>query len=409
MSNDSQRDNMVADLLSHDAGMDCVVSFPKRPLADIDQATLLDELHGTQALILLVTADMLALWKDGSPPPEYMPARENGVPILPVVSDVRLFPVLTELAGAIHGVAMTDAEYRTKLHRQLESLLATEALIREVAEKAFTANLFLSYRKKDLAAARRFMQAFHDIEEFQTIAIWYDNFLTAGRIFDEEIRGSIRRSDAFVLLVTPHLQEPGNYVLTQEYPYATSLDKTIIAVEGEPTDRADFLNKYPTVGNYTVLKEQRDAFRAVLAPNAFVRNPDPERSYLLGMAFLKGILVERSIRHAIELLVASAEDATTASIRAAIQLSDLYENGISMDVDYEEALRWRARAVEISKETNGIDHPETANAFGARRPREWDDSYRPFYQLPFGISLYCCEKLYTVARASRAYGKGVSG
>jgi hypothetical protein len=111
----------------------------------------------------------------------------------------------------------------------------------EIQEKAFTAHVFLSYRKMDIQEARGFMKVLHDLEGYEAVFVWYDNFLTAGWIFNKEIEDSITKSDAFVLLATPNLLEKNasgedNYVVSTEYPFARQENKPVLPVEALSID-----------------------------------------------------------------------------------------------------------------------------------------------------------------------------
>ncbi|MDR1315800.1 MAG: hypothetical protein LBK13_02905 [Spirochaetales bacterium] len=153
--NADKKDSLIADLLSMDAGMDCVVSYLE-PQDAIDPEALWNELREHQAVALWVTAQLLDSMTNGKIPVEYSLAKELDVPILPIAEYGELFPRFTELAGAVHGIARSDVEYRAKLKTQLESFLASEETIKEIQAKAFTAHVFLSYRKIDIKEARGF-------------------------------------------------------------------------------------------------------------------------------------------------------------------------------------------------------------------------------------------------------------
>jgi hypothetical protein len=145
------KDQIVADLLSIDSGMDCVVSWVD-PLDDHpDLGQLHSELQESQLLVLWVTTELLASLASGNTPAEFLAARELHVPVLPIAGSGELFPQFTEMVDAIHGISTDDAEYRTKLKAQLEIFLASEEIIRQIQEKAFSAADFLSYRKMDIA------------------------------------------------------------------------------------------------------------------------------------------------------------------------------------------------------------------------------------------------------------------
>jgi len=369
--NTGGRDALISDLLSVDARMNYVVLFLEVPDHDIDRELLQNELLGTQALILWVTDEMLRGMVDGRYPEEYLLAREFRLPVLPVASDASLFPRFTELAGAIHGIALTDVNYRTKLKTQLEAMLFSDELIREINDKAFTAKVFLSYRKMDIQIARSFMSTLHGMSEFEAVSVWYDNFLTAGRIFDEEIRESIDNCDAFTLLVTPNLLKKNNegrdnYVVSSEYPYARGKGKPIVPVEAVRTNPEDFISLFPGVktipmGNPGALDA---TFREKLGDSASMKQMDSERAYYLGMAYMKGIGLERDINRAIKLLTRTAEgDDLLALTAAKTLLSHVYQDQAAISVDKEQAVKWRLKVVSLSERLTGPDSPETAEAY----------------------------------------------
>jgi tetratricopeptide (TPR) repeat protein len=397
--NADKKDSLIADLFSMDAGMDCVVSYLE-PGDAVDTEALQNELQEHQALVLWVTAQLLESMKNGKTPEEYRLAKELGVPILPVAEYGELFPRFTQIAGAIHGIARSDAEYRVKLKTQLESFLGSEEIIKEIQEKAFSATVFLSYRKMDIQEARSFMKALHDLEGFEAVSVWYDNFLTAGRIFDKEIEDSIIKSDAFVLLVTPNLLEKtaegkDNYVVSTEYPFARREKKPVLPVEALPTDPGRFAELFPGAG-YTIsinnllinqrvifMQEQKPvksvkaalnaALREKLGESAYLEQMDSERMYLLGSAYLKGFGLERDFNRGTRLLKHAARGSGSAALSAAEQLAGIYGYGIGTGVDYNQALQWRERAVVLSEQLYGKGHPDTtaaynniAGAYGAR-------------------------------------------
>jgi tetratricopeptide (TPR) repeat protein len=124
------KDSLVADLLSMDAGMDCVVSYLETR-DGIDTEALRNELREHQALALWVTARLIDSMTNGKIPEEYRLAKELNVPILPIAEYGELFPRFTQIAGAVHGIARPDAEYRVMLKARLETFLALEEIIGE--------------------------------------------------------------------------------------------------------------------------------------------------------------------------------------------------------------------------------------------------------------------------------------
>ena len=366
-ANVSDRDALIDDLLSHDAGVDCVVLYVDPPDAPRDEHLLENELRGTQGLVLWVTKELLETMRAGNMPAEYRLARELHLPVLPVAKFDALLPEFTRLEGAIHAIAKSDSEYHAKLSAQLEKLFISKEEMEATREKAFIAKLFLSYRKMDIEEARRFMRKLHDMEGFEAISIWYDNFLTAGENFDNEIEKFIKESDAFTLVVTPNLATPDNYVREKEYPVALAKHKKpIIPVETVSTDFETFARLFPGVDKTVPLENPtalRSAFCAKLGDAITPAPLDNERAFHLGRAYLIGFGVERDFNRAIRLLETAAGDFSESALHAAEILADIYQNGMGMTIDYGKALRWNKKAVVISEHVFGVEHPGTAISY----------------------------------------------
>lgn len=362
--NASDTSALIEDLRSHDAGMDCVVSWIESPEAGIDEKSLRNELQDSQALVLWVTKEWLEAARAGSAPDklplEIKLAQELHTPILPIATHNELLPEFTRLVGHIHGIAKADPEYRTKLKAQLETFLGSEELNQEIRDNAFSATVFLSYRKMDIDEARKFMKALHDLKEFEAVSIWYDNFLTAGQNFDEEIEKALTDSDGFVLLVTPNLAAKGNYVQEVEYPMASKKKKPVVCVETLATDLAQFTKLFPGT-EIVVPLDSPDALRDAFRNKLSLENRD--NLYLLGMAYLRGIGVERDFERAIRLLEVAANECSKSGLKAANQLADIYENGISTSIHYTNALAWRKKVAAHSEKLLGLEHPDTATSY----------------------------------------------
>ena len=374
VANMSDREMLVEDLLSLDAGMDCVVLYvvdPPDTKAKDDEAAkalvlLEHELHGTQGLVLWVTKELLELEAEKMPV-EYRLARKFNIPVLPIAKFAALLSEFTRKEGSWHAIARSDGEYRAKLHAQLEKLFVSKEQMEAIREKAFIAKLFLSYRKMDIEEARRFMKMLHDVEGFEAISIWYDNFLTLSDKFDDEIEKFIKETDAFTLLVTPNLLQPNaegkpNFVQDKEYPSAQEKHKPIISVEALPTDFETFAKHFLGVDKTIPLIDNalRAAFCAKLGKAFNPAQMDSERAYHLGMAYLKGYGVDRDFDRAVTLLEKAAEAFSESALRAAEQLADMYTNGMGVSIDYRKALEWYTKATVISEQVFGITNPCSA-------------------------------------------------
>ena len=362
--NSNGKDALVADLLSMDAGMDCVVSWLETPDAYIDETLLRNELRDTQVIVLWVTVELLQSIASGKLPVEYLIAQEVHTPILPIATYGEFFPEFTRLVGAVHGIAMSDSEYRLKLKSQLETFLTSEKIMKQIQENAFTARIFLSYRKIDIEQARSFMTTLHNLEEFEAVSVWYDNFLTAGRVFDKEIRDSIDKCDVFVLLVTPNLMEKNaeghdNYVMSTEYPYAyMEARKPIVPVHAVHTNLEVFAQCFPGVDQMADINDSSAlfwAFHNKFKKSTGVIRIEGNQAYLLGMAYLKGFGVERDAERAMRLLETAFRSNGNYRWDAALELANTYENGIGINIDYEKALYWRIKVAEMYEQLMGTE------------------------------------------------------
>ncbi|MDR0745282.1 MAG: toll/interleukin-1 receptor domain-containing protein [Mediterranea sp.] len=366
--NIQEADRLIADrLLPAVPNADYIVSYLEMPGADPDKDLLRNELKNTSIMVLWVTEELLDSRRScGHWPAEYQLARELSVPIIPVVEDGALFPEFSRLSDAVHGIGMTDKEYLLKYTHQLSSFLYTEDEIKLIREKAFTAEVFLSYRKRNIREAREFMRKLHDIKGFETISVWYDHSLTAGRNFNDEIKDSIKRGDAFVLLVTPDLATEGNYVQTTEYPFAQENGKTIIPVEATPTDVERFETLYPGAGQPVPvdnLTSLRDTFIEKLKLSITDEPMSNERTYFLGLAYLSGNGVEIDRNRAIWLLENVAEGDDFAALHACFPLCHHYSGGITASTDYKKAYYYHMRVVVLSEQFLGDEHHDTAEAY----------------------------------------------
>ena len=182
-------------------------------------------------------------------------ALREHIPVLPFMmeSDIDQFYAKPDKFGELqylnpYSSDATEVAYAEKLKKHLDAILISDKLAKRV-RAAFDAYIFLSYRKKDRKYANELMRLIHQNPECRDIAIWFDEFLTPGESFKENIEKVLDDCDLFALLVTPRLLEKvldengverDNYVLANELPMARRKQEekgtAILAVEMEPTD-----------------------------------------------------------------------------------------------------------------------------------------------------------------------------
>lgn len=244
-------------------------------------------------------------------------AKENEIPILPLVMESDIVDLYSQPSkfGDIQYLDLcveddTAISWRTKLERFLSKLFVSNELHKRIKE-AFDGYVFLSYRKKDRHYANQLMKIIHSYPEYRDIAIWYDEFLSPGDNFRDEINKSIENSRMFALLVTPSVLEEPNFVMTEEYPAAKNSKKAILPAQMELTDRNLLSIKYNDIpecadpSNKALFKEHLEGALGFIARPE--NDTDPEHLFLIGMAYRDGIEVEVDRKKARELFKLAAD------------------------------------------------------------------------------------------------------
>ncbi|MBQ7087524.1 MAG: toll/interleukin-1 receptor domain-containing protein [Clostridia bacterium] len=285
-------------------------------------------------------------------------ALERHIPVLPLMMESGLDAIYSrpDKFGELQYLSPfssdeTEVSFDEKLKKYLESILVSDETANRI-RAAFDAYIFLSYRKKDRKYANQLMRIIHSKPECRDIAIWYDEFLTPGESFRENIDKILADSKLFTLLVTPNLLEDHNFVMDQEYPAAIKSGIEIIPAEMEKTDRSILAEKYanlPEISN----PYDDDSFRKRLA-DTFARlaitsnDSDPEHNFLIGLAYLEGIDVEVDRERALRLITSAAE----ANLPEAIEkLSDMYENGTGVVCDRSVSVKWLEKLADLITDT----------------------------------------------------------
>lgn len=300
-------------------------------------------------------------------------AFEHHIPVLPLMQESGLDDIFNKKFGDLqyldkHNTDPTAIPYEKKLTKYLESVIVGDELAKKV-RAAFDAYIFLSYRKKDRKYAQELMKLIHSNPICRDIAIWYDEFLTPGENFNESIRAALEKSELFALAVTPNLINEINYILTTEYPLACEMGKKILPAEMEATDRNKLGELYADLpelianGDSSALAARlSDLLEAVAVRE---NDTDPQHNFFIGLAYLGGIDVEVNHERAVELITAAAE---ADYIPAIEKLVSMYQEGIGVKHNKEEAIRWskqRVRVMEsIARKTRRIsDYRKLIDAY----------------------------------------------
>lgn len=277
------------------------------------------------------------------------------IPILPIITDESQFTAANALFGnrqvLEHTVTdKTKLGYYNKLERFLRGFLMGETLFKEYS-KVFTDTLFISYRKKDRSIILDLLAKIHSNPNLRTVGVWYDEFLTPTEVFTKEIENSIVGSSYVVMLITPNTLERGNYIITDEYPYASENKKKIIGVLSG-VSREQATQMFPKIKEFVDIEDEN---LPVKIESYFQLKPvdidDLHKLYWLGLCYMSGINVERNSEYAIEYLTKSSDK---GNMDAAAILSSIYADGIGVEQDPEKEIMWAQKYVQNAKQSGNI-------------------------------------------------------
>lgn len=301
-------------------------------------------------------------------------AKSHGIPVLPLMMESGLDELYSapKKFGELQylnpfSTNHTEISYTEKLRKFLDIVLISEELAQRV-RSAFDAYIFLSYRKKDRAYANKLIKLIHNNPEYRDIAIWFDEFLSPGESFTENIEKILKNSELFALLVTPNLlEEPGgkpNFVMGTEYPAALASGMKIIPTEMEETDKNELSRKFkeipPCVKPETELEKLKAQLAEALSMAAKTQNDDdPEHNFLIGLAYLEGIDVEVDKNRGIDLITRAANAQLP---EAMIKLRDMHRERIDSDKKPGNARYWAGKIYHYYMKTLGEEHPDTMAA-----------------------------------------------
>lgn len=300
---------------------DCAIYYTEDMNEPIPEQDLDTDLGSNNLLVIPVTRRLLTE-ENRAMDKDFPYAKRANMPILPIMMEPELDALYSkpEYFGTLQYLSVSSSDataisYEEKLQKFLETVLISDEMAKRIRD-AFDAYIFLSYRKDDRSYANELMRMIHRNPQCCDIAVWYDEFLTPGESFLESIDKILHSSKLFTLLVTPKLlEEPDgkpNFVMAKEYPAAKASGIDILPVEMKPTDRAVLSEKYkgipPCVPAEDDAAFQRALTDAIQKIAITTNNTDPEHTFLIGLAYLDGIDVEKDPKRGMELVTVAAEN-----------------------------------------------------------------------------------------------------
>ena len=278
--------------------------------------------------------------------------KSHNIPILPILIDSGIDRMFESTLGDIQYIyrgrgGSSITPYKEKLEKYLSLIFIGDDKIKRI-QMAFDAYIFLSYRKTDKQFAKRLMSMIHDIYFCRDVAIWYDEFLTPGESFNDNIADAIKSCKLFTMAVTPNIVAKGNYVMEKEYPMAKENGKAILPVEFLPTDRRELSESFydiPGCVNHSDSQYFARAVVEILQSLAFRKSEDnPIHNYLIGLAYLEGIDVEVNKDRALQMIIYSAKAGYVEAIET---LVNMFRTGHGVIKNYDVASYWQNKLIEI--------------------------------------------------------------
>lgn len=359
---DRSFENICADIF---AARDCAVYYTENMTAPIDEQDKAIDLEQMSLFVIPVTSKLLTQ-PNRAMNEDFTYAKKKHIPVLPIMLETGIDEEYSKPENFgerqylyPYGYDSTEISYSEKLKRYLSSVLVDDDTAERVRE-AFDAYIFLSYRKKDRRYANELMRLIHKNPAFADVAIWYDEFLTPGENFRENIARALCDSKLFALLVTPNLLEKNNYVMREEYPGAQKAGLEILPVEMVATDKSELQEKYPSLPDCVDPRDTKSLddrlFESLKKIAATSNDNDPEHNFLIGLAYLEGIDVEVNRERGVALITSAAESGIS---EAMCQLCEMYHTGRGVELDYSKSLMWAKRLADHYVENFGEEHPDT--------------------------------------------------
>lgn len=295
---------------------------------------------------------------------EFDYAVKNRIPVLPILLQEGIEEIFNRVCGPFHLLNRYSFDYNEKLKHFIDLKFNQYHMLGKppiTLENCKNSKIFISYRKKDRVYADNAIRLIRSIEFLRDVEIWYDDFLTEGEEYNEEIDKHLKESDLFLLIVTPALLEDGNYVMRIEYPNAVRSGKMIIPLIMENTDIEQLKEKYDGIGPFLRADDKAEINRVFAYTLSAMGKPaekypySPEKLFMLGSAYLDGKGMESNPSLGIEMLADSSDGGCSY---ACSRLGMLFADGIGVPVDHEKACFFFAKAAELSERDFLADPPK---------------------------------------------------
>lgn len=331
-----QCQSFINDLLLKKSNSSIFYQFDK-----VDDDLYQDALKAFNLAVVLVSSDFL---NDNDLLKEKALLEENGVPLLPLQVEEEIdINTYNQIFGEYHLINIEDED---KINAFIDEVLVDSETINKV-KQAFDAYIFISYRKKDRKHALDLINLIQNNPKYLNIGVWFDDYLTPGQNFNDEIYDYLEKAALFSMVVTPNLINEQNYVQSIEYPEAVKHHKNVIAFEYEKTDEKELEKLFPHIPQLQIPKQEEidSLLNKTLLNLSKSQEKDAEHLYFLALAYLYGIVALKNPERAVSLLEKSTD---LGFPLASKKLAEIYMfgNGVEVDIKkhYEYAKKYTAIA-----------------------------------------------------------------
>jgi hypothetical protein len=275
------------------------------------------------------------------------------IPVCPIAFEREVLQLFDDKIGKYQCLfagtqGKTEKNFYEKLDDFLSKVIDKDQMNEMIQKNAFDLNLFISYRKKNRGYVNQLTKLMHERAELRGISYWYDEDLMPGLEYNEEIDQAIKEADAVVLIITPSIIEENNYVKRIEYQQAIAYGKTIIPLMFEDTDMEALKDGFPGIQN-VIKKEDIDVLFDYLEKELHFRRRgeiQARQRYYLGLAYLKGVGVEKNSQLGIEFFTDSAQ----IVVPAMEKLVEVYSCAIGTKLDMQKAIYWQDILVQARQQ-----------------------------------------------------------
>lgn len=218
------------DLVNHLSADGYAIRYAPAP-ADGDAANL-DNVD----LVLLGVTEKYITWNNSGFVSEALAAMQQNIPILPIMLEAGIVNLFNTRCKKLHYIENVSGPLTPKTLASVTEHVRRMLSDASPTDDAGKPKVFISYRKKDADALQRLVALLDAHPQREHITVWYDTNLNPGENYSTTIAQQVRSSDLFLMLVTPHILEPDNYIARVEYPMAKSAKKCILPIVMQPTD-----------------------------------------------------------------------------------------------------------------------------------------------------------------------------